>query len=71
MVDDRADEVADVSAEGLNPSNAIVDLTFDVPCLVRAGAVAATRLLPWIPDLVIDPDQYKLALAERLRTAGL
>jgi L-threonylcarbamoyladenylate synthase len=70
LVNDRTDEVADVTADGLNPSNTIVDFTFGTPYLVRNGAMAAKDLLPWIPDLVMDTELYKEALAKRLQTTG-
>lgn len=66
VVNDRQDEQIDVVAEGVNPSNTIVDFTFDVPYLVRDGAYPYKKLLPLIPDLVCDVDQYKQALQRRL-----
>jgi L-threonylcarbamoyladenylate synthase len=70
IVNDRTDEVIDVAAEGVNPSNTIVDLTFDRPYLVRDGAYPPAQLIPRIPDLEFDTEQYKVALADRLRTAN-
>ena len=66
IVNNRLDEVVDPDAEGVNPSNTIVDLTFEVPYLVREGALPSERLLPFIPNLVRDPEKYKAALQERL-----
>lgn len=70
IVNDRADEVVDTSAPGVNPSNTIVDFSFGTPYLVRAGAVPARTLTPWIPELVLDTEQYKRLLAERLRAVS-
>lgn len=70
LVNDRLDEVVDTSAPDVNPSNTIVDFSFGTPYLVRAGAVPARRLTPWIPDLVLDTEQYKQLLAERLRAVS-
>lgn len=69
LVNDRDDECVDVEAEGVNPSNTIVDFTFERPYLVRDGAYPPSLLLPVIPDLVLDTDAYKAALAKRLSVA--
>lgn len=69
LVNNRDDECVDVEAEGVNPSNTIVDFTFERPYLVRDGAYPPSLLLPVIPDLVLDTDAYKAALAKRLSVA--
>jgi L-threonylcarbamoyladenylate synthase len=66
MVNDAADEVIDPSREGVNPSNTIVDLTFSPPYLVRDGAYPPASLRTLLPDLVLDPDEYKRQLSDRL-----
>lgn len=66
VVNDRDDEVADVTVDGLNPSNTIADLSFSPPFLVRAGAYTPADLRRWIPDLVLDTAAYKDALDARI-----
>jgi L-threonylcarbamoyladenylate synthase len=48
--------------------NTIVDLTFDVPWLVRKGWVAAEKLRAYLPDLVEDPRAYAAMIASMQRT---
>lgn len=45
--------------------NTLVDLTFDRPRLVRAGAVATARLREFLPDLDDDAAAYQRLLAAR------
>lgn len=66
IVNDVADEVIDPSSEGVNPSNTIVDLTFSPPYLVRDGAYPPGNLKGLLPDLILDTDEYKQRLSERL-----
>jgi L-threonylcarbamoyladenylate synthase len=68
IVNDAAHEVIDPAREGVNPSNTIVDLTFDPPCLVRDGAFPPSRLSGLLPDLVLDTEIYKEKLRERLES---
>jgi L-threonylcarbamoyladenylate synthase len=49
-----------------NKSNTIVDLTFEVPYLVRPGIFPLEPLRELFPRLVEDPDAYKARLSERL-----
>jgi L-threonylcarbamoyladenylate synthase len=66
IVNDAIDEVIDPVKEGVNPSNTIVDLTFDPPYLVRDGAFPPSRLSSLLPHLVLDTEKYKEKLRERL-----
>lgn len=49
--------------------NTIVDLTFDVPWLVRRGWVGVEKLRHHLPDLVEDPEAYAAMIASMQRTA--
>src|SRR5690606_34561375 len=70
VVNDRLDEVVDVAALGVQPSNTIADLSFSPPFLVRDGAYPPERLLRWLPGLVLDTAAYQEALRARLARAG-
>ncbi|MCU4186324.1 L-threonylcarbamoyladenylate synthase [Acidiferrimicrobium sp. IK] len=69
LYNDRVDEVVDTKAQGVQPSNTIVDFTFDAPYLVRPGAYPVEKLRPWIPGLIEDPAAYQALLAARLEAA--
>ena len=49
-----------------HPGNTIVDLTFDVPRLVRHGAVPVDRVRRFFPDLDEDVERYRVLLDQRL-----
>ncbi len=54
-------------AAGSRSMNTIVDLTFDVPMMVREGWVPTDEVRRHLPDLVVDTTLYKNLLAERAR----
>ena len=50
--------------------NTIVDLTFDVPYLVRPGWVPLQDVLKYFPNLIVDVNAYRAALQERVAHSG-
>lgn len=59
------------SHPSVNKSNSIVDFTFQPPFLVRKGVIGVETLQKIIPDLIVDPDLYKIKLKERLSKSNL
>jgi L-threonylcarbamoyladenylate synthase len=67
LVIDAGQQSAAASLDVSNKSNTIIDLTFDVPHLVREGVVPVARLQALIPNLNIDTDAYKAKLQARIQ----
>jgi L-threonylcarbamoyladenylate synthase len=67
LIVDGGPTEAEIAGTG-NRVNTIVDLTFDVPWLVRKGWVAVDKLRDYLPGLVEDPRAYAAMIASTQRT---
>lgn len=67
----NAGETTAASHPSVNKSNSIVDFSFQPPFLVRRGVIGTETLQQIIPDLIVDPDLYKVKLKERLSKTNL
>lgn len=68
LVIDAGSESAAADLDVENKSNTIIDLTFEVPYLVREGVLPVERLRALIPNLNENTDEYKARLAARVQT---
>ena len=67
----NAGETTAASHPSVNKSNSIVDFSFQPPFLVRKGVISIKVLQKIIPDLIANPDLYKIKLKERLSKNNL
>lgn len=65
LIIDAGPTAAELAGAG-DRVNTIIDLTFDVPYLVRPGWVSLDRVLPYFPNLQTDTVLYQALLAQRV-----
>lgn len=67
LIIDNGSQTLGASSSATVKANTVIDLTFDMPYLVRAGVYPVDRVRGLIPNLNEDSAAYKARLAERVQ----